>query len=74
MTIHKVCLIVLLFAYVLTFVCGTIKVPLITREKLPKANKGLVLRNMHLSEYYGRLNIGSPHQSFDVIFDTTMEV
>lgn len=45
-----------------------------TRPKMPQSTTGMILRNKDLVEYYGRMQMGSPPQSFDVVFDTTLEV
>lgn len=52
---------------------GAVRIPLKTRPKESLAGKGMELYNHDLVEYYGKLLVGNPPQSFDVVFDTTMD-
>jgi len=74
MNSHKYYFVLIVLALLLTSTLESITVKLHSRKAEPKAVQGLPLRNIDLVEYYGRMQIGSPPQSFDVVFDTTMDV
>ena len=74
MNYHRLCLISLLFSGLLLGCLASVEVKLSTRPKQLQSTKGMPMRNIELKEYYGRMQIGNPPQSFDVVFDTTMDV
>ncbi len=74
MNYHTVCLIALFLSGLLIGSMGSVTIKLSPRPKQLQDGKGLPLRNINLLEYYGRMQIGNPPQSFDVIFDSTMDV
>ncbi len=67
-------LIILVLAGMTLVTQGAVRIPLKTRPKESLAGKGMELYNHDLVEYYGKLLVGNPPQSFDVVFDTTMDV